>query len=125
MQREDYEDFATGIYEWLSLLRLESPRVLSGDQIDPYLSRYQVPGDNSEQVQATKLCRITWQGFFSSDWARQTLVDVILALPSKTWFSFSATTFSTGLVAENSECTFLRLPNSPGEYFMWEVKGHQ
>lgn len=125
MQRADYEDYASDIYEWLSLVRLESPRILASDEIDPYLSRYHVPGNDDEQLHPTKICKISWEGFFGSDWARQTLVDVMLALPSKAWFSLSATTFSTGLVAENTDCTFLRLPDLPGEYFIWEVKAHE
>lgn len=121
--RDEYEEFATNIYEWLSLLRLESPRILSGDDIDPYLSRYRVPGDIPHQ-QPAALCKISWQGFLSSAWARKTLVDLILALPAKTWFSFSATTFSSGMIAESSDFTFLRPPESPREYFGWEVKSH-
>lgn len=121
--RDEYEGFATDIYEWLSLLRLESPRILSSDNIDPYLSRYRVPGDVQDQ-QSASLCKISWQGFLSSAWARQTLVDAILALPAKTWFSFSGTAFSGGMMAESSEFTLFRPPESPREYFMWEVKGH-
>lgn len=121
--RDEYEDFATNIYEWLSLLRLESPRILSGDDIDPYLSRYRAPGDSQDQ-QPAALCKISWQGFLSSAWARKTLVDLILALPAKTWFSFSATTFSSGMIAESADFTFLRPPESPREYFGWEIKSH-
>jgi ribonuclease P/MRP protein subunit RPP40 len=121
--REGYEEFATDIYEWLSLVRLESPRILSTDDIDPYLSRYRVPGQSQDQ-NPTPLCKISWQGFLSSAWARKALVDVILALPAKTWFSFSATTFSSGLVAESSELTFFRPPESPREYLLWEVRSH-
>ena len=121
--KDDYEQFSTDVYEWLSLVRLESPRILSTDQIDPYLSRYQVPGASQDPQPAT-LCKISWQGFLSSPWARKTLVDVILALPAKTWFSFSATTFSTGMMAESSELTLFRPPSSPREYFLWEIKGH-
>jgi ribonuclease P/MRP protein subunit RPP40 len=122
-QKDDYEDFATDIYEWLALVRLESPRILFNDQIDPYLSRYQVPGA-SEDRKLASVCKISWQGFLSSAWARKTFIDIILALPSKTWFSFAATSFSSGMIAESSECTLFRPPNSPGEYLLWEVKGH-
>lgn len=119
--KEDFDDFATGLYEWLSLVRLQSPRVQVGDQIDPYLSRYQVP----EGGEAGKICKISWQGFLAPSWSRQTLVDLITALPSKAWFSLSTTTFSKGLAGDNAECTILRPPNSSGEYLMWEVKSHQ
>lgn len=121
--RDEYEEFTTDIYEWLSLLRLESPRILPSDNIDPYLSRYRVPGDPQDH-QSASLCKISWQGFLSPAWARKTLVDVILALPAKTWFSFSATTFSSGMMAESSDFTLLRPPELPKEYFLWEVKGH-
>lgn len=119
--REDFEDFATSLYEWLSLVRLQSPRIQIGDQIDPYLSRYQVPDGGSEG----KLCKISWQGFLTPSWSRQALIDIVTALPHKAWFSFSTTTFSKGLAGDNAECTILRPPNSSGEYLMWEVKGHE
>ncbi|KAK0636519.1 ribonuclease P 40kDa subunit-domain-containing protein [Bombardia bombarda] len=122
--KEEFEEFATEIYEWLSLVRLRSPRIQPGDQIDPYLCRYQVPG--GEEHQETKICKISWQGFLSPSWSKQTLVDVIGALPSsKTWFSFSTTTFSKGMAGDNAECTILRPPGSPGEYVMWEIKSHE
>lgn len=117
---DDFDDFATELYEWLSLVRLQSPRIQVGDQIDPYLSRYQAPeGDEA------KVCKISWQGFLAPSWARQALIDIITALPLKAWFSFSTTTFSKGLAGDNSECTILRLPGSSGEYLLWEVKGHE
>lgn len=119
--REDFEDFSTGLYEWLSLVRLQSPRICAEDQIDPYLSRYQVPYPEKE----SKICKITWQGFFAPSWSRQALIDIVLALPAKSWFSFSTTTFSKGLAGDKAECTVLRPPNSSGEYLMWEVKGHE
>ncbi|KAK4103471.1 hypothetical protein N658DRAFT_514325 [Parathielavia hyrcaniae] len=118
--RYDFEDFATGLYEWLSLVRLQSPRIQVGDKIDPYLSRYQVPDAQTE----SKVCKISWQGFFASSWSRQTLVDIITTLPPKSWFSLSTTTFSKGLAGDNSECTILRMPSPTGEYLVWEVKGH-
>jgi ribonuclease P/MRP protein subunit RPP40 len=119
--KEDLEDFATGLYEWLSLVRLQSPRIEAGDQIDPYLSRYEVPGAE----QQGKICKISWQGFLAPSWSRQTLIDIIIALPPQAWFAFSTTTFSKGLAGDSVECTILRPPNSVGEYLMWEVKTHE
>jgi ribonuclease P/MRP protein subunit RPP40 len=109
------------LYEWLSLVRLQSPRIQVGDQIDPYLSRYQVPEGEAKG----KICRISWQGFLAPSWCRQTLIDIITAMPPKAWFSFSTTTFSKGLAGDNSECTILRPPDSSKEYLMWEVRGHE
>ncbi|KAK4212708.1 ribonuclease P 40kDa subunit-domain-containing protein [Rhypophila decipiens] len=120
--KEDFEDISTEFYEWLSLVRLQSPRIQPRDQINHYLCRYQVPGDN---IQEQKLCKISWHGFLPPWWARQTLVDILTTLPSKTWFSLSTTTFSKGLSGDNAECTILRLPDSGGEYLLWEVKSHE
>ncbi|KAL2267078.1 hypothetical protein VTJ83DRAFT_4355 [Remersonia thermophila] len=119
--QRDLEDYATELYEWLSLVRLQSPRVHVGDQIDPYLSRYQVP----EGAEAGKVCRISWQGFLAPSWTRQTLIEILLAFPHTAWFSFSATTFTKGFAGDNAECTLHRLPDSKGEYLMWEVKAHE
>ena len=127
-QTDEYENFANEAYEWLSLVRLQSPRVESGDVIDPFLSRYRVPAKGNQQQggnqQGTRLCRLTWEGFFSPTWARGILADLILSLPSQEWFSLSVSTFPTVLTADASDLTFLRFPSSGGEYAMWEVKGH-
>ena len=119
--KEDFEDFSTGLYEWLSLVRLQSPRIQVGDQIDPYLSQYQVPNAEREG----KVCKISWQGFLAPLWSRQILIDIVTALPAKSWFAFSTTTFPKGLAGDKTECTVLRPPNSSGEYLMWEVKAHE
>ncbi|KAI2609337.1 ribonuclease P 40kDa subunit [Hypoxylon fragiforme] len=94
--RLDLDDFALDIYEWLSLVRLNSPRLRVGDKIDPYLSDYSVPGQ-AEEIQEGKLCRISWQGFISPKWTQKLLADVILALPSKSWFSLSVTSLAQGV----------------------------
>lgn len=120
----ELEDFATGIYEWLSLLKLSSPRVESGDEIDPFLSRYSVPCSSGE-AEAVKLCKISWRGFIAPGWARQTLVDVILSVSSRSWFSLSVASFGKGVRGEGSECTILRLPDAPGEYLLWDIHDHE
>jgi ribonuclease P/MRP protein subunit RPP40 len=115
------EDYAIELYEWLSLVRLQSPRVQVGDQIDPYLSRYRVPEGSSPG----KVCKISWEGFLAPSWTREMLVELILAVPPTAWFAFSATTFTKSFAGDNSECTILRLPEGTGQYLMWEVKAHE
>ncbi|ORY62374.1 ribonuclease P 40kDa subunit [Pseudomassariella vexata] len=122
--RDNLVEFATCIYEWLSLLRLESPRANADDKIDPYLSRYAVPGA-PEELQEAILCKVSWQGFMSPTWTRQTLVDIILATSSQSWFSLSVASFGKGVSGEGTECSILRPPNSPGEYFLWDIHGHE
>ncbi|RYP69117.1 hypothetical protein DL771_006271 [Monosporascus sp. 5C6A] len=121
--RLELDEYATDVYEWLSLIRLGSPRILASDKIDPYLSTYAVPG-GAEDIGEGRLCKVSWKGFISSTWTRNLLADIILALPSKSWFSLSATTFAKSIVGDCTECTILRPPDSPGECFLWDIKGH-
>ncbi|RYO93524.1 hypothetical protein DL764_007973 [Monosporascus ibericus] len=119
----ELDEYATDVYEWLSLIRLGSPRILASDKVDPYLSTYAVPG-GAEDVSEGRLCKVSWEGFISSAWTRQLLADIILALPSKSWFSLSVTTFAKSIVGDCTECTIFRPPDSPGEYFLWDINGH-
>ncbi|KAI0594519.1 ribonuclease P 40kDa subunit [Biscogniauxia sp. FL1348] len=119
--RSDLDEYATDIYEWLSLVRLESPRLSTSDMIDPYLSTYTVPGP-PEDIHSDQLCKVSWQGFISPDWVRRIFADVIQGVPSKSWFSLSATSFTRGMTNDGTDCTVLRLPGTPGEYVLWEIK---
>jgi len=119
--REDFESLSTELYEWLSLIRLESPRISPGDDIDPFLSRYKVPSSHRPAF----VRKVSWTGFLAPTWSQKLLIDVVTALPSRTWFSLSTTTFPKGVAGENSECSMLRPPDSNGEYLMWEVKGSE
>ncbi|KAI8190042.1 hypothetical protein KHU50_011339 [Colletotrichum sp. SAR 10_65] len=124
--RPGLEEYATETYEWLSLIRLQSPRVAAGDNIDPYLSRYQTPTPlDSASPPHDKICKITWQGFFTPTWVRSVLINALVVLPSRAWFSLSATSFSKGLVGDSTEVAFLRPPESPGHYLFWEIKGDE
>ncbi|KAI5867349.1 ribonuclease P 40kDa subunit [Durotheca rogersii] len=121
--RLELEEFATDTYEWLSLIRLDSPRLHADDTIDPYLCGYSVPGD-PEDAQRGKVCRVRWQGFIPPKWTQRILVDVILAVPARAWFSLSATSFAKGMMGDAADCTILRPPDSSGEYFLWDIKKH-
>ncbi|TXC01032.1 hypothetical protein FocTR4_00008845 [Fusarium oxysporum f. sp. cubense] len=117
--RESLEYFATEVYEWLSLIRLGSSRVEPRDSIDPYLSRYSVPGDDPKE---SKVCKLSWEGFMSAQWLRGLLMDVLVACPSRTWFSLSATSFSRSVSGNSDDLTILRPPSAAGRYLMWETK---
>lgn len=122
--RQELGEYATELYEWLSLVRLESPRVKLHDDIDSYLSTYTVPG-GSNGTNKGQLCKITWQGFMSPRWVANTLAELIRTLPPKAWFSFSTTPFTRGVVGLGADYTIMRPPSSPGEYVLWEIRGHE
>ncbi|KAI0509302.1 ribonuclease P 40kDa subunit-domain-containing protein [Xylaria bambusicola] len=122
--RQELGEYSTEIYEWLSLVRLESPRVGLGDDINPYLSTYAVPGDPNGSNEG-QLCKITWQGFIAPLWAVNTLAELIRTLPPEGWFSFSTTPFTRGVMGLGADYTIMRPPSSPGEYVLWEIKGHE
>jgi ribonucleases P/MRP protein subunit RPP40 len=116
--RPELELEATDIYEWLSLIRLGSSRVSPDDKIDPYLCRYEPPGDVNGEMSVFK---VSWQGFISPDWVRKLLAAVVVAVPSQSWFAMSATELSKSFPVKSSELTLLRPPNTAGEYIMWDI----
>ncbi|EHA56964.1 hypothetical protein MGG_06856 [Pyricularia oryzae 70-15] len=126
--RDEAERFATETYEWLSLVRLGSPRVSVGDEVDPYISQYSLPdGPKDQEPSPGTVSRITWRGLLAADWARSLFIELLVALPSKSWFSLSINSFamSKGLAADSTDLTIMRPPNTPGEYLQWEIKGHE
>ncbi|CAK7239156.1 MAG: hypothetical protein STHCBS139747_000584 [Sporothrix thermara] len=128
--RLETEEAAIELYEWLSLVRLGSPRINAADSIDPYLSRYSVPmsGDNEDPSPSVgDVCTLRWRGFFSPTWACQTLLDVLVAVPSSAWLAMSVSGFATsrGLAGESPECTFFRPSDTPREYLLWEIHSHE
>ncbi|KPM44801.1 hypothetical protein AK830_g1710 [Neonectria ditissima] len=119
VDRSALEEAATECYEWLSLIRLGSPRVEAGDNIDPYLSRYQVPGEAEGTV---VVCKLSWQGLISSSWFHRLLVCTVATCPSAAWFSLSATCFSKSVPGSGDEVMVLRPPVAEAKYLMWETK---
>lgn len=131
--RLEMEESTTELYEWLSLVRLGSPRVDAGDNIDPYLCRYTVPGSGAGGLVATgDVSVLRWTGFFSPTWACQTLLDVVQAMQSvptsaSSWFSLSVSSFSSskGIAGDCAECTFFRPADAPQEYLLWDIHSHE
>lgn len=117
--RPAFEEAAAELYEWLSLVRLSSPRVEAGDAIDPYLSSYRVPGDDPAPG---RLRRVSWRGFIPPAWVRDTLAVVLAEAPAKSWLSLSATSFGKGGCGGGAEIAFFRPPDSGGQYLLWEIR---
>lgn len=134
--RLETEEAVTELFEWLGLVRLGSPRVQAADNIDPYLSRYQVPVSSDDDAAAPSgdIYTLRWSGFFSPTWACQTLLDVLIALQSLSssssptpWLSMSTSGFSAsmGLAGDGAECTFFRPADAPREFLLWDVHSHE
>lgn len=117
--RSALEEAATDLYEWLSLLRLQSPRTAANDAIDAYLSRYRPPANAQGELE---VCRLSWKGLTGADWLRNLVAEVMAACPAQYWFSISATSFARDVAGgKNSDLTLLRPMGKAGQFVMWET----
>ncbi|KFY36369.1 hypothetical protein V494_05051 [Pseudogymnoascus sp. VKM F-4513 (FW-928)] len=119
---DDFGEFAAELYEWLSLISLESPRVDANDRIDPFLSRYTSPPSDKPEGESQALVKVTWKGFMSSSWAHKTFVSAVLAATTNSWFSFSVSGFPDSLPATSRDCTISKIPGNSSEFMLWEVE---
>lgn len=65
-----FEDEALGLLEWLHMLQLGSPRVEARDDVDPHVSRYEVP-ECGHGVEIKDFVNVTWTGFMAPEFARE------------------------------------------------------
>ena len=68
-----FEEEAMDLLEWIDLAMLPSPRVAVGDKIDPFLSRYAVPGMEVGKTKEQDVVCVSWRGFLPSGWVRDVL----------------------------------------------------
>ena len=71
---DEFEDWSLDIYEWLSLVGMQSPRVLREDSINPFLSRYQVPEHDS--ANCLDMVSLKWTGFIPALWIRALFIEL-------------------------------------------------
>ncbi|KAG6035146.1 hypothetical protein E4U41_006245 [Claviceps citrina] len=117
--KRDIQEIGLYMYEWLSLFRLESPRVRHGDSIDPFLSRYHVA--NSEP---TDICRISWVGLIGATWFQNLVRDVFAGHPAEGWLLFSSNSFhGVSPSRTGSELMVLRPSTKEDQYLMWRMNG--
>lgn len=112
-------DIAAELYEWISLVRLRSPRVLYNDDINPYLSRYTAP---SCPVGEMSVGHISWNGLLGSSWVSNLASALIAACPEESWVAISATDVAADGMGGRSEITVLKPPGQSSRYLMWNVK---
>lgn len=75
MQERECQDQYGALEEWIAMVQLGSPRVSSGDSIDPYLSRYSVPELGGTDT--VDLISLKWHGFISSTWIMQLFLSLL------------------------------------------------
>ena len=66
MHSDEHQEDAADLLEWLSLVPMDSPRIVSGDAVDPYLSRYAVPYE--DEAVSQNLVSVRWRGFITAQW---------------------------------------------------------
>ncbi len=117
--RQCMTETTTELYEWLSLVRLGSPRTMHGNSIDPYLSRYKPPAEQSGPV---NICCVRWTGLINAAWSSSLLTDLLAHCPPGSWFALSATEIAASEMGGGNETTVLRLPTAAQQFMVWEIK---
>lgn len=69
------EEEAMGLLEWIHMLQLRSPRVEVGDDINPHLSRYEVP-DLGKGIGERNMVAVMWRGFMGPAFMREVFLMV-------------------------------------------------
>lgn len=93
---ERNEDIAEELLEWISLVNMGSPRVRQDDDMDAYLSRYQVPeftavsGEISKGV--AELTHFRWHGLLPAHFVLKIYLAALKAAGNE-WFALTATGF--------------------------------
>ena len=112
MEQTDEEEWWE-LVEWLDLVALGSPRVVGGDQVDTYMSRYSVP----QPATKGNLRVLKWEGLLSSEWMTSLLIEIIKlsrARKSTHWIALSATGHQTEAVGGVDGYTVLLQPGQVG-----------
>ncbi|RJE24199.1 hypothetical protein PHISCL_03466 [Aspergillus sclerotialis] len=74
--QEDLQDECGALSEWLAMVSIESPRILTEDNVDPYLSRYCVP--DVERAKPSNLVSLKWHGFATAKWIMQLFFELLV-----------------------------------------------
>ncbi|KAF7716941.1 Uncharacterized protein PECH_000667 [Penicillium ucsense] len=122
MSEDDMQQKCGAFSEWIALVQLKSSRISADDEVDPYLSRYEVQVPGYEVCRTVNLVSLKWQGIISSKW----ILDLYACLlngrksshgsrlsPSSSfsWFTLSALTLRTQAVDGRDGFTIATAPS--------------
>ncbi|KAI9851447.1 MAG: hypothetical protein M1838_003636 [Thelocarpon superellum] len=144
--KPSFDEHMTDIFEWLSLVSLRSPRIDASDTVDPYLSRYEVPG--SEEAKSARVVLLRWRGLLSARWITElwlTSLRLIRKARPESWFAINVYSLGSGSPNGVNGYAILRLPSparsadgppyiganaslplpppSPDSFVVWEMNG--
>ncbi|KAF2094476.1 hypothetical protein NA57DRAFT_46429 [Rhizodiscina lignyota] len=112
-------DHAEELFEWLGLVVLNSPRIRAGDEIDPFLCRYEVPrliGANDIPIEQengpTSVVKLRWHSFASTKAVLDIFLLALRAANTSGWIAVNVSGF------DGRSCTVLGIEGK--EYFCWE-----
>ncbi|KAK6356425.1 hypothetical protein TWF718_000784 [Orbilia javanica] len=100
-----FYDWTTSLYEWLALVTINADRLNITDSIDPLLSRYEPPTDDTitstpgnHQTQG-KISKISWRGFIPAEYISKIFSIVQGVVLRDQWFSITAHGFQNAPIS--------------------------
>ncbi|QUC23180.1 uncharacterized protein UV8b_07421 [Ustilaginoidea virens] len=120
-KQQDHEQKALDLYEWLSLVSLESALVKTGNVTDSFLSRYQHNSRDADQDQI-KVCVISWSGLIGSTWFHNLVRDGLMMRRGRSWILINATRCNSLATGGSLELKLLRPCMQEDQYLMWHIR---
>lgn len=71
----DMQESCGAFAEWIAMVQLGSPRVSANDDVDSYLSRYNVP--EVDAACTIDLMSLKWHGLISAKWVQQLFLSLL------------------------------------------------
>ncbi|KAK6515503.1 hypothetical protein TWF506_007836 [Arthrobotrys conoides] len=107
--RTIFYDWATSLHEWLALVSINADRLNTTDSIDPLLSRYEPPTDDSSVITTTtsafddktqgKISKISWRGFVPAEYISRIFSIVQEAVTRDQWYSITVHGFQNAPIS--------------------------
>ncbi|KAF3929181.1 hypothetical protein AA313_de0202291 [Arthrobotrys entomopaga] len=98
-ERTVFYDWAYSLHEWLALATLNSDRLQTSDTIDPLLSRYEPPLDDTNDQKVGKVTKISWRGFIPAEYILKIFKLLEVSVPSSEWFAVTVHGFQNAPVS--------------------------
>lgn len=117
--QDGIDELAADIYEWLCMARMSAPCIEMNKEIDHFLSKYRVPGQEDHSLPTGRIYTISWNGMLAEKWVSDmSAIFISSSVPSWCSLTMSAINGESDCSAEE---TVLRLSGS-NEYWSWYIK---